>query len=130
MNPTGAQVKQKNHSKWAAYNWREDKTLLLSSSDQDSRAHSHPNPSPVRMLVLFFTNLLPVTLASERFFNALLLAWFQIEGVALDLFDDVFGLHFALEAAQCVFERLAFLNANLCQGKYTSQSGLIGYHPE
>ena len=86
-----------------------------------------PNPSPGWCcLVLFLANLLPVTLASERFFDALLLAWLQIEGVALDLFNDVFGLHFALEAAQGVLERLAFLHANLCQGKYTSQSGLIG----
>lgn len=77
-------------------------------------------------LVLFLTNFLSITFPSERFFDALLLAWLQIEGVTLDLFDDVFGLHFALEAAQSVFERLAFLNANLCQGEYTSQSGLNG----
>jgi hypothetical protein len=29
--------------------------------------------------------------------------------VTLDLFDDVFGLHLALETAQRVFQRLAFL---------------------
>ena len=77
-------------------------------------------------LVLFLTNFLTVTLASERFFDALFLAWFQIEGVTLDLFDDVFGLNFTFEAAQGVLERFTFLNANLCQGEYTSQSGLIG----
>ena len=47
--------------------------------------------------------------------------------MTLDLFDDVLGLHFALEAAECIFERLAFLHSNLCQIRNTSQSGLIGY---
>ena len=74
-------------------------------------------------LVLLFPNLLAITLASQRFFHALLLAWFQIERVTLDLFDNVFGLDFALETAQGIFERFTFLNSNLCQGKYTSQSG-------
>jgi hypothetical protein len=33
----------------------------------------------------------------------------------LDFFDDVFLLHFALETTQCVFQRLAFLNADFSQ---------------
>ena len=80
-------------------------------------------PNRQLTLVLFFPNLLAIALASQRFFHALLLAWFQIERVTLDLFDNVFGLDFALEAAQGIFERFTFLNSNLCQGKYTSQSG-------
>ena len=75
------------------------------------------------LLVLLFPNLLAIAFASERFFYALLLAWLQVKGVTLDLFDNVFGLNFALEAAQGIFERFTFLNSNLCQGKYTSQSG-------
>src|SRR5580693_8906417 len=74
-------------------------------------------------LILLFPNLLAIALASQRFFHTLLLAWFQIERVTLDLFDNVFGLDFALETAQGIFERFTFLNSNLCQGKYTSQSG-------
>jgi hypothetical protein len=35
--------------------------------------------------------------------------------VALDFLDDVLLLYLPLEPAQRVFERLAFLNANLCQ---------------
>ena len=77
----------------------------------------------LKYLVLLFTNLLAITLASQRFFDALFLAWFQIKGVTLDLFDNVFGLNFALETAQGILERFTFLNSNLCQGKYTSQSG-------
>ncbi len=74
-------------------------------------------------LVLFLTYLLAIALARERLFDALLLAGLQVEGVTLYLFDNVFGLNFALEAAQGIFERFTFLNSNLCQGKYTSQSG-------
>ncbi len=80
----------------------------------------------MRILVLLFTDFLAVTLASERFFDALFLTGLQIEGVTLDLFDDVFSLNFTFEAAQGVLERFTFLNANLCQGKYTSQSGRYG----
>jgi hypothetical protein len=81
-------------------------------------------------LVLFLTNLLTVSFASKRFFHTLLLAWFQIEGMTLYFFDNVFRLHLALKAAQCVLERLAFLHSNLCQGKYTSKSSLNGQPSE
>jgi hypothetical protein len=66
-------------------------------------------------LVLFFPYFLTVTLASERFFNALFLAWLEVEGMPLDLFDDVLGLHLALKASECVLERFPFLDSNLCQ---------------
>lgn len=79
--------------------------------------------SPPRFceLVLFFTNFFTVTLACESFLHALLLAWFQVEGVALNFLDDVFGLHFALKTAQRILKGLAFLDTNFCQGKYTSK---------
>jgi hypothetical protein len=35
--------------------------------------------------------------------------------VTLDFLDDVLLLNLALKPAQCIFERLAFLYANLCQ---------------
>jgi hypothetical protein len=66
-------------------------------------------------LVLFFTYLLAVALACERFLDALLLAWFQVEGVALNFLDDVFRLHFALEATECILKGFAFLDTNFCQ---------------
>ncbi len=65
-------------------------------------------------LVLVLADLLPIALASKRLFDALLFAWFQIEGVALDLLDDVFRLNFTFEATQGIFERFTFLNSNLC----------------
>jgi hypothetical protein len=50
-------------------------------------------------LVLFLACLLARALASQRGFDALLLARFEVEGVSLDLLDDVFLLHLALETA-------------------------------
>ncbi len=35
--------------------------------------------------------------------------------MTLHFLDDVLGLHLALEAPECIFKRLAFLHANLCQ---------------
>ncbi len=72
-------------------------------------------------LVLFFTDLFAITLACECFFDALLLAWLQIKGVALDLFDNVFGLNLALETPKSILEGLTFLNSNLCQWENTSK---------
>jgi len=43
---------------------------------------------------------LAVALARQRCLGAFLLAWFQVEGVALDLLDDVLLLDLALEAAK------------------------------
>ena len=65
--------------------------------------------------VLFFTSLLAVPLARQRFFYALTLARFQVKGMTLYFLDDVFLLYLAFKPAQCVFKRLAFLYANLCQ---------------
>jgi hypothetical protein len=72
-------------------------------------------------LVLLLANLLAITLASERFFYALLFAWFQIKRMTLYFLDNVFGLHLALEASQGILKGFAFLYSNLCQEKYTSK---------
>jgi hypothetical protein len=66
-------------------------------------------------LILLFASLFPATFACERFLNALLLAWLQVEGVTLDLLDNVFLLHLALEAAQRILEGLALLEPDFCQ---------------
>ena len=66
-------------------------------------------------LVLLFASFFPAALARQRFFHALLLAGLQVKGVALDLLDDVFLLHFALEAAQSIFEGLTLLQSDFCQ---------------
>jgi hypothetical protein len=49
--------------------------------------------------ILFFASLLTGSLTRESSFYALFLTRLQVKGVALDLLDNVFLLHFALEAA-------------------------------
>ena len=50
-------------------------------------------------LVLFFPRFFASTLARESGLDTLFLAGLQVEGVALNLLDNVFLLHLALEAA-------------------------------
>ncbi len=66
-------------------------------------------------LVLLFTSFLTIPLARQRFFHTALFTGLQVEGVTLYFLDDVFLLNLALEPAQRIFKRLAFLHANLCQ---------------
>ena len=65
--------------------------------------------------------LLPVPFAGKSCFHTLLFAWFQVEGVALDLFDDVFLLHLPLETTERILKSLTFLESNFCQMNYTSR---------
>jgi hypothetical protein len=85
---------------------------------------------PIQLhLVLLFANLLASALASESRFYALFLARFQVKGVALDLLDNVFLLHFALKAAQSVFEGLTLLQSNFRQTDTPPNlSGRTGYY--
>jgi hypothetical protein len=65
--------------------------------------------------VLLLANFLTGALASERGFYAFLLTGLQVKGVALDLFNNVFLLHLALEAAQGVLEGFTLLQSNFRQ---------------
>ena len=64
---------------------------------------------------MLLANFFASPLASERGFHAFLLTGFQVKGVALHFFDDVFLLHFALETAQSVFEGFPLLQSNFRQ---------------
>ena len=79
-------------------------------------------------LILLFARFLTGSLASESRLDAFFFAGLQVEGVALDLLDNVFLLHLALETAQSVLEGLALLKSNFCQ-TYTppSSSGRTEY---
>jgi hypothetical protein len=81
---------------------------------------------PRVLLVLLFPSFFPAALTCQGFFHTLLLAGFQIEGVALYLLDDVFLLHLTLEAAQCVLKGLALLQSDFCQRNYTPRLVLFG----
>ena len=63
---------------------------------------SRPWKERLLLLVLFFTRFLASPLASESGLDTLFLAGFQVEGVALNLLDNVFLLYLALETAQSV----------------------------
>jgi hypothetical protein len=59
--------------------------------------------------------LLPVSLAGKSSLDPLFFSRLQIERVALDLFDDVFLLHFPFEASEGVFERFPLLESYFSQ---------------
>src|SRR4029077_2387887 len=61
-------------------------------------------------LIRFPPLLLAQSLPRKRFFRPALLAGFHVEAVLLDFLDDVFLLHFALETAQCIFQRFTLLD--------------------
>jgi len=69
--------------------------------------------------VLLFPSFFPAAFARQRFLHALLLAGFQIKGVALNLLNNVFLLHLALKAPQCIFQRLTLLQSDFRQRDYT-----------
>jgi hypothetical protein len=73
------------------------------------------NFNPATTSVLLLANLLASALARERGFHAFLLTRLEVKGVALNLFDNVFLLHLALETAQGVFEGLSLLQPNFRQ---------------
>ena len=50
-------------------------------------------------LILFFSRFFSSAFASQRGLHTLFLAGLQVKGVALDLLDNVFLLHLALETA-------------------------------
>ena len=72
-------------------------------------------------LILLFASLLTIPLARQSSFDAALLTGLEVVGVTFNFLDDVFLLYLPLKPAQSVFERFAFLNANLCQRGPTSK---------
>jgi hypothetical protein len=80
-----------------------------------------------RGLVLLATLLLAQSLPRKRFFCPALLAGFHVEAVLLYFLNDVFLLHFALKAPECILKRLTLLNDDLCQLNFTSIPVRIGF---
>ena len=79
-----------------------------------------------KSLVLLFASFFPAALARQRFFHALLFAGLEVKGVPLNLLDDVFLLHFALETTQCILEGLSLLQSNFGQRTNTPKLVLFG----
>jgi hypothetical protein len=69
----------------------------------------------VKNSILLFTSLFAIPLACKGSLDAALLTGLQVVGVTLDFLDDVLRLYLPLEPAQRIFQRFAFLYANLNQ---------------
>ena len=65
----------------------------------------------IQCLIQFATLLFAKPLARQRLLGPALFTGFHVIAVLLDLLDDVFLLHAALETAQRVLQGFAFLNA-------------------
>jgi hypothetical protein len=76
-----------------------------------------------RRLVRFSPLLLAQSLPRKGFFGSAFLTGLHIEAVLLDFLNDVFLLHLALETAQCIFQRLAFLDNDFSHFYIHPQSG-------
>jgi hypothetical protein len=63
--------------------------------------------------------LLAAAFAGQRGFHAPLLAGWDIEGMSLDLFDDVLLLNFPLKPAQGALERFMLAQTNFCHAIFT-----------
>jgi len=66
-------------------------------------------------LVLFFPCFFAAALTRQRFLDTFLFARLQVKGVTLNLLDDVFLLHFTLEAAKSIFEGFSLLDSDFRQ---------------
>jgi hypothetical protein len=71
------------------------------------------------VLILLPPLLLAQPLARKRLFCAALFSRLHVVAVLLDLFDDIFLLHFTLKTAQSIFQRLTFLNADFSHLDFT-----------
>jgi hypothetical protein len=71
------------------------------------------------MSVLFLASLLAASFPCQSFPDTFFFAGLQVKGVALDLLNDVFLLHLALEAPQRIFEGLSLLYPDFRQTNYT-----------
>jgi hypothetical protein len=90
----------------------------LYGGGQQSRA-APGRGRPFTASVLLLANFLAGALASQRGLNAFLLTGLQVKGVALDLLNNVFLLHLALETAKRVLEGFTLLQSNFRQTEYT-----------
>ena len=77
-------------------------------------------------LVLLSPKLLAEPFAGERLFCATLFSRLHVIAMLLNFLDDVFLLHFALETAQGIFQRLTLLNADFSHLKIHHPSDACG----
>ncbi len=73
----------------------------------------------------FAPTLFPVPFPGQSRFDSFLLTWLQIERMPLDLFNDVFLLHFSFEAPEGIFQCFALLKSDFRQLKHTPHPILV-----
>lgn len=83
---------------------------VIGEKNRPTRCVRRPYP-----LILFFSCFLAASFARQRFLHSLLLAGLQVEGVSLNLLDNVFLLHLTFKAAQRILEGLSLLNSHFGQ---------------
>jgi hypothetical protein len=82
-------------------------------------------------LFRFAPKFLAIALARERLLGPSFVTRFQIEGMLLDILDDVFLLDFPLEPAESAFDRFALLDFDFSHATNTPFMGgpnMLGYH--
>src|SRR5262249_10587619 len=94
--------------------------LLLARRPDELRTAVHAPEDPVLELhrslprrdrsLQLSPELLAIALARECLFRPPFVTRFQIEGVLLDVLDDVFLLNFPFESAECALDRFALLD--------------------
>ncbi len=75
---------------------------------------SHCQETPDTTSLGVTPHLLSAAFPRERLLRTPLVAWLQIEGVFLDVLDDVFLLYLSLESAKGTLNRLTILNSDFC----------------
>src|SRR5262245_5767838 len=79
----------------------------------------------VLLLDWFSTNLLSAAFSGQGLLDTFLFAWFQVERVFLDFFDDVFLLNLAFESPQGIFNGFSVLNPYFCQSVHPHSTSAI-----
>src|SRR5712672_1538122 len=74
-------------------------------------------------LFRFASELLAIPFASERLLGPSLVAGFQVEGMLLDILDDVFLLNLPLEPAESALDRFALLDFDFSHASNTPFAG-------
>jgi len=90
--------------------------------DTDFPALCRMNDEYDQSLACFFSG----AFTCQRSLYPFLLSGLQIEGVSLDLLDNVFLLHLALEPPQGILEGFSLLQANFSQNEYTPKLVRVG----
>ncbi len=104
--------------------WRDPRTVQNKKGSRKPGAFLRYEVLDVLVVGGPAANLLPTPFSGQGLLDPLLFAGLQVEGVSLDLLDDVLLLDFSLEAAESVLDRLALLNSYFSHSVHTPNLGI------